>query len=78
VYEGAIRNDLSIVLSANSNEGKISGTYFYQKNGTDISISGTQENNSVTIREFDEKGKQTGSFTRPRLLLIIKNQIMPQ
>lgn len=63
VYEGAIRNDLSIVFSADEKDGKVSGSYFYQRTGIDISVSGTCENNSVSIREFDAKGKETGSFT---------------
>ena len=46
-------------IKLNSENGKINGTYFYDKVGTDIEIKGTiLKDSSLTLNEFDKKGNQ--------------------
>lgn len=63
VYEGMIGDDLQIVLSAETQDEKISGSYFYKKIGTDILISGTQNGDQFSFSEKDAKGNVTGNFS---------------
>jgi hypothetical protein len=43
--------------------GKLTGSYFYQKIGKRISLKGSvDENNQLTLEEYDSEGKQTGVF----------------
>jgi len=60
-YEGKIDNQYPLHIKLNSDNGKINGTYFYDKIGTDIELTGTIANDStITLNEFDKKGNQTG------------------
>lgn len=60
-FAGKIDNKYPLHMKLNSETGKINGTYFYNKVGTDIEIKGTISNDStLTLNEFDEKGNQTG------------------
>lgn len=62
-YTGMIGDKFGIVLSAETSDGKIHGSYFYRKVGTDIAFAGTQMANDFRITEKDEKGNATGNFT---------------
>jgi len=45
-------------------DSTITGSYFYDLVGTEIALKGQGEKNGeATINEFDEQGKQTGTFT---------------
>ena len=60
-FAGKIDNKYPLHIKLNSENGKINGTYFYDKVGTDIEIKGTISNDStLTLNEFDQKGNQTG------------------
>ena len=63
VYEGMIGDKLQIVLSAETQDENISGSYFYRRIGTDIQISGTQDGDQFEFSEKDENGKITGNFS---------------
>jgi hypothetical protein len=60
-FEGKIDNKYPLHIKLNSENGKINGTYFYDKVGTDIEIKGTiSKDSTLIINEFDQKGNQTG------------------
>lgn len=63
VYEGMIGDNLEIVLSAETQDEKISGSYFYRKIGTDILISGKQNGDQFEFSETAADGKVTGNFS---------------
>jgi hypothetical protein len=61
-FRGTIAN-LSIEMQLIRDGEHLSGTYFYPKVGKNISLTGTvDKDNSVTLNESDETGKQTGMF----------------
>lgn len=63
-FAGKIDNKYPLHIKLNSENGKINGTYFYDKVGTDIEIKGTISNDSlITLNEFDLKGNQTGLWS---------------
>jgi len=62
VFRGAIDAN-RIQLTLNREGDKLSGTYFYQKIGSDISLKGSiNAQGDFTLQEFDSGGKQTGEF----------------
>ena len=62
-FEGQINNKYDIQMKITSNNGNITGKYFYKKVGKDIVIKGTIDNQGkISISEFDNKGNQTGLF----------------
>ena len=61
-FRGTIAN-LSIEMQLLRDGEHLSGTYFYPRVGKNISLTGTvDKDNSVTLNESDETGKQTGMF----------------
>lgn len=62
VFRGSIGdNKLQMTLSREGDQ--LSGTYFYQKVGSDISLKGSiNGQGDFTLQEFDNSGKQTGEF----------------
>jgi len=61
-FRGTIAN-LSIEMQLVRDGEHLNGTYFYPKVGKNISLTGTvDKENSVTLNESDETGKQTGMF----------------
>jgi hypothetical protein len=72
-FAGKIDNKYPLHIKLNSESGKINGTYFYDKVGTDIEIKGTiLKDSTLTLNEFDQKGNQTGLWKGK---LINKNKI---
>lgn len=62
-FEGQINNKHDIVLKITSNNGQITGNYFYKTVGTDIQVKGNLDNHGeFTLNEYDSKGNQTGLF----------------
>jgi hypothetical protein len=60
-FAGKIDNKYPLHIKLNSENGKINGTYFYDKVGSDIDIKGTiSKDSTLTLNEFDQKGNQTG------------------
>lgn len=63
-FAGKIDNEYPLHIKLNSDNGRINGTYFYDKVGSDIEIKGTISNDSsITLNEFDQKGNQTGLWS---------------
>lgn len=63
-YAGKIDDKYLLHIKLNSDNGKINGSYFYDKDGTDIEIKGTIKSDStITLNEFDQKGNQTGLWS---------------
>jgi hypothetical protein len=64
-YEGYISGNLPVWvdLIIPANDGAISGTYFYKKDGGIITVSGTISGNHIILNETDKEGKITGIFT---------------
>jgi hypothetical protein len=63
-FEGQINDKLDIVLKVTSNNGQITGNYFYKTVGTDIQVKGNLDNTGkITLNEYDSKGNQTGLFS---------------
>jgi hypothetical protein len=61
IFTGII-SDKKIQMTLNRQGDQISGTYFYQKIGSDISLKGQVKGGEFTLQEFDNSGKQTGEF----------------
>lgn len=61
-FRGAVDNNrLQMTLMRDGD--KLSGTYFYQKIGSDLSLKGSiNAQGDFTLQEFDNTGKQTGEF----------------
>lgn len=60
-YEGTIAGKYPVHLKLISDNGNLSGNYFYDKVGTSIEVKGTLTTDSIfNLNEFDEKGNQTG------------------
>jgi len=55
-------SDKKIQMTLNRQGNQLSGTYFYQKIGSDISLKGQVKGEEFTLQEFDNGGKQTGEF----------------
>lgn len=61
-YEGTIGTYPVGMNIALTNAGKIEGTYFYQKSGVNIALTGVKQGSSITLTEHDPRGKKTGTF----------------
>jgi hypothetical protein len=61
IFRGAIA-DKKVQLTLVREGNQLSGTYFYQKIGSDISLKGQIKGEDFTLQEFDNSGKQTGEF----------------
>lgn len=61
-YEGSINNKLKIKMSLYSTENEIVGSYFYESERKEIQLKGKLEGNNIVLSEYDESGKNTGTF----------------
>jgi len=62
-FEGKINNKFPITFKITSNNGQISGTYFYNKVGKDLKLKGSiDKEGNINLTEYDEKGNATGLF----------------
>ena len=62
-FEGQVNNKYDIVLKISSNNGGITGNYFYKSSGTDIKVKGNLNGEGkLSLSEFDSQGNQTGIF----------------
>jgi hypothetical protein len=75
---GTIDKTLNIRMELKIDSGKISGSYFYEKDKTPISLKGTVDKNftldinsgNFEIQEFDAQGKVTGTFRVERTSIL--------
>ncbi|HET8781352.1 MAG TPA: RsiV family protein [Pyrinomonadaceae bacterium] len=62
-FKGSIGSTLDLQMKLVRNGDQLTGSYFYQKVGTRITLKGTvDKNGNLTLDEFDPSGKQTGIF----------------
>ncbi|HEX5965967.1 MAG TPA: hypothetical protein VFY51_08545, partial [Pyrinomonadaceae bacterium] len=62
-FKGSIGSTLDLQMKLVRDGDKLTGSYFYQKVGTRISLRGTVDlEGNLTLEEFDPNGKQTGLF----------------
>lgn len=62
-YSGAINKTLNIKMKLSIADGKISGSYYYEKNKVEIPLKGTiDDSENFEIQEYDAQGKVTGVF----------------
>jgi hypothetical protein len=62
LFRGAVAES-ALQMNLNREGDKLTGTYFYQKIGSDISLKGSiNGQGDFTLQEFDNSGKQTGEF----------------
>jgi hypothetical protein len=62
-FKGSIGSTLDLQMKLVKNGDQLSGSYFYQKVGTRITLRGAvDKDGNLTLDEFDPNGKQTGVF----------------
>ena len=62
-FKGSIGSTLDLQMKLVRDGDKLTGSYFYQKVGTRITLRGTvDKDGNLTLEEFDPSGKQTGLF----------------
>lgn len=62
-FKGSIGSSLDLQMKLVRTGDQLSGSYFYQRIGTRIDLRGKIEpNGNFTLDEFDQTGKQTGTF----------------
>ena len=62
-FKGSIGSTLDLQMKLVREGDKLTGSYFYQKVGTRITLRGTvDKDGNLTLDEFDPSGKQTGVF----------------
>lgn|GEM_PF-1687734 len=61
-YEGNINNNLKIIMSLYPSENEIVGSYFYGKERKEIQLKGKLDGNNIILSEYNENGKNTGTF----------------
>jgi hypothetical protein len=62
-FKGSIGSTLDLQMKLVRDGDNLTGSYFYQKVGTRITLRGTvDKNGNLTLEEFDPSGKQTGIF----------------
>ena len=62
-FKGSIGSSLDLQMKLVREGDNVTGSYFYQKVGTRITLRGTvDKSGNLTLEEFDPSGKQTGIF----------------
>src|SRR5688572_23001889 len=62
-FKGSIGSTLDLQMKLVRNGDQLTGSYFYQKVGTRITLKGTvDKDGNLTLDEFDPSGRQTGVF----------------
>ena len=62
-FKGSIGSSLDLQMKLVREGDNLTGSYFYQKVGTRITLRGTvDKNGNLSLDEFDPSGKQTGVF----------------
>jgi hypothetical protein len=62
-FKGSIGSSLDLQMKLVRNNDQLTGSYFYSKVGTRITLRGTvDKDGNLTLEEFDPNGKQTGVF----------------
>lgn len=62
-FKGSIGTSLDLQMKLVRDGDQLTGSYYYQKVGTPITLRGTvDKDGNLTLQEFDANGKQTGVF----------------
>lgn len=62
-FKGSIGTSLDLQMKLVREGDQVTGSYFYEKIGTRITLRGTvDKDGNLTLQEFDPSGKQTGVF----------------
>jgi Protein of unknown function (DUF3298)/Deacetylase PdaC len=62
-FKGSIGTSLDLQMKLVRDGDQLTGSYFYEKVGTQINLRGTvDKDGNLTLQEFDPSGKQTGVF----------------
>ena len=62
-YEGSLDNQYKVVMKITSNEGIVTGTYFYLSQGGNLKLQGELSvSNEILLNEFNDDGNQVGLF----------------
>lgn len=61
-FEGKIDDKYKIMMKITSDDGIISGKYFYKSNGVELKLSGEINNGNIILKEFNKDSNQTGMF----------------
>src|SRR5689334_10045593 len=62
-FSGAINRSIRIKMTLSQNGKSLSGSYYYEKVGKPITLSGGINGQQFTLKEYDENGKSTGTFS---------------
>lgn len=61
-FAGTINKTIKIRMKLTQNGNEIRGTYYYEKVGKELQLSGSVSGEQVALKESDQHGNQTGIF----------------
>jgi hypothetical protein len=61
-FEGTLGNAGTIVMNLHFDNKKVSGNYYYTKNGTEMSLEGTKDGNHIEVTEYNCYGEAIAAF----------------
>jgi hypothetical protein len=61
-FAGTMNKTIKIRMKLLQNGNEIRGTYYYEKVGKELQLSGNVNGDQVTLKESDQQGNQTGIF----------------
>ncbi len=61
-YSGVINNKYQIEMKLSHYEGEVTGSYYYKSGSEQLKLIGTINQSKIKLKEYDEKGNQTGYF----------------
>ena len=62
-FSGAINRSIRIKMTLSQSGKSLSGSYYYEKVGKPITLSGSINGQQLTLKEYDENGNNTGTFS---------------
>src|SRR5512138_452278 len=62
-FSGAINRSIRIKMTLSQSGKTLSGSYYYEKVGKPITLSGSINGQQFTLKEYDESGNNTGTFS---------------
>jgi hypothetical protein len=62
-FSGAINRSIRIKMTLSQKGNSLSGSYYYEKVGKPITLSGSINGQQFTLKEYNESGNNTGTFS---------------
>jgi hypothetical protein len=62
-FSGAINRSIRIKMTLSQSGKTLSGSYYYEKVGKPITLSGSINGQQFTLKEYDASGNNTGTFS---------------